>query len=237
VLLLLPFAGLNGQVERSTVNFFSEDSLLITADVYLTRDTLPFILLFHEQGSSRGEFDNIIHRFQKMNFNCLSVDIRNGGNASFIANETEKRCRAGNFSTSTDAIEGDFRSAVNYAFGRSGEPLILLGSGANGSMALKTAKEQDVVKAAIALSPGEYFLNNYSIEDTISGMEKPILVTANQIEKPYVEQLVAGIEAEFKTVFAPEEAEGMRGTAALLSDNPSEGEYWLSILLFFKDLQ
>ena len=235
--LLMISSGLKAQLDKSSASYFSEDSLLITADEYITSDTLPYLILIHEQGSSRGEFEDIIHRFQKMNFNCLVADIRNGGNANFIANETEKRCRAGEFSMKTEAIEGDIRSSVRYAYEQSGEQVILMGAGANASLVLKTAKEQPVVKAAIALSPGEYFLNNFSVEDTISGLQKPILVTTNQIEKPYVEQLVSGVDEEYKTVFTPEEKAGARGTNALLPENESEGEYWLSILLFFKDLQ
>ncbi len=230
-------ATLTGQGVKSSVNYFSKDSLLITADEYIVVDSLPYVLLIHEQGSSRGEFKNIIGRFQKMNFNCLVVDVRNGGNSNFVGNETFKRCRVKGLSMAPIAIQGDIESSVDFAFNKSGQKVILLGSGANGSLAIKTAKENDNVKAVIALSPGEFFLSSFSVEDTIAGLEKPLLITSGKMEFPYVQQLASKVAEEYKSIFAPENSEGGRGTDALLPGNSSEGEYWLAILLFFKDIK
>lgn len=225
------------QPERSTVTFYSADSLLITADKHIIYDSLACLVLIHEQGSSRGEFNEIVDRFLKMNFNCLSVDVRNGGNANFIPNETAKRARKEEVSTNREAVEADIKAAISYAHERTGEKVILLGAGANGSLVLKAAKELDVVRAAIALSPGEFFLPLVSIQKTISGIQKPILVTSSRMEFPYVEELMSNVDEDYKTIFTPENSEGERGTEALLSDNPSNSEYWLAVLLFFKDLQ
>jgi len=176
-------------------------------------------------------------RFQKMNYNCLAVDVRNGGNSNFIPNETAKRARSKEKSNNSEAVEADIRAAIDYAYGKSGMDVILLGVGANGSLVLKAAKEQDVVSAAIALSPGEFFLPLFSIKNAISGIQKPLLITASRTEYPYIEQIMSNVEEEYKTIFVPENSEGERGSAALLPDNPSYTEYWLAILLFFKDLQ
>lgn len=225
------------QSEKTELTFYSNDSLLITADEYLTSDTLAYVILLHDQGSSRGEFSDIIHRFQKMNFNCLVVDIRNGGNTNFLANETAKRCRNEGFSRGLNAIEDDINASVKYAFEKSGQEVILLGAGANGSLAMKTTNENNFVRAVIALSPGEYFQPYLSIEDTIAGIQKPILITSSKLEFPYQEKILSKVSDDYKTVFAPEQSEGARGTSALLSENESSGEYWLALLLFFKDLQ
>ncbi len=230
-------SNLYAQPDRSTVTFYSADSLLITADEYILSDTLAYLVLIHEQGSSRGEFNEITDRFLKMNFNCLAVDIRNGGNSNFIPNETAKRAREEGFSKNREAVEADIKSAISYAHQKSGHKTVLLGAGVNGALVLKTAKEQDAVRAAISLSPGEFFLPMLSLQDTISGIQKPLLVTSSRMEFPYVEQLMSNVAEPYKTIFAPENSEGDRGTAALLSDNPSSSEYWLAILLFFKDLQ
>ncbi|MEX0981861.1 MAG: hypothetical protein WD577_05235 [Bacteroidales bacterium] len=225
------------QPERSTVSFFSNDSLLITADEFITSDSFSYLILIHEQGSSRGEFNEILNRFQKMNYNCLAVDVRNGGNSNFIPNETAKRARNKGKRNNCEAVEADILAAIDYAYEKSGHGVILLGAGANGSLVLKAAKEQDVVNAAIALSPGEFFLPLFSVENTISGIQKPLLITANRTELPYIEQIMSNVEEEYKTIFVPENSEGERGSAALVPDNPSYTEYWLAILLFFKDLQ
>lgn len=228
---------LQAQTGKTTVTYYSADSLLITADRYVVQDSLPYVVLIHEQGSSRGEFSQIIDRFQKMNFNCLVADVRNGGNSNFISNETAKRSRVGNFERTYTAIEADIIASAHEANSYSGKKVILLGAGANGSLALKTAKEDSVVKAAIALSPGEYFLSSFMVQDTIAGIKKPVLITSSKVEFPYAQQLASGIAEEYKTVFAPEIAAGERGTNSLLPENDSEGEYWLTLLLFFKDLQ
>ena len=225
------------QSVKSTVNFYSSDSLLITADDYVISDTLPYLVLFHEQGSSRGEFSEIIDRFQKMNFNCLATDIRNGGNSNYIPNQTARRSRSESRSRSIDAVSSDIEAAITYATEKSSQNVILLGAGASGSLVLKAAMEQEQVKAAVALSPGEFFLPVFSTEETISGIRKPLLITASRMEHPYMVQLMSNVEEEYKTIFVPETSDGERGSAALLPENPSYSEYWLAILLFFKELQ
>ena len=77
-------------VRVNTITLSSADGLEITADEYVVSDTLPYILLFHEQESSRGEFQTIAQRLCKMNYNCLAVDLRNGGNNNNVSNETAK---------------------------------------------------------------------------------------------------------------------------------------------------
>ncbi|MCA1747952.1 MAG: hypothetical protein LC655_09665, partial [Bacteroidales bacterium] len=119
------------QPDISTVTFYSADSLLITADKHIINDSLPCMVLIHEQGSSRGEFNEIVDRFLKMNFNCLSVDVRNGGNSNFIPNETAKRARQEGVSKNREAVEADIRAAISYAYEKTGEKVILLGAGAN----------------------------------------------------------------------------------------------------------
>lgn len=225
------------QTGKSTVTYFSSDSLMITADDYFTADTLPYILLLHDQGSSRGEFSEIATRFQKMNYNCLAVDLRNGGNSNFIGNETTRRCRELNFNRDLKSVEGDITASVNFAYEKSAKKVILIGAGANGALALKTARENDSVKAVVALSPGEFFQSSFNLKDTISGIAKPVLITSTKLEFPYLREMMDNVDDKYKRVFTPEEHPGARGTEALMPENLSSGDYWLAILLFFKDLQ
>ena len=67
LLLLLPVIHSNAQIIRkSKVTFLASDSLLITADHYYSKKTNPYILLFHTENASRGEFDSIADRFARM---------------------------------------------------------------------------------------------------------------------------------------------------------------------------
>ena len=50
------------QVGKEKVSFIAEDGIEITADKYLANEEYPYILLFHQAGSSRGEFNGIAIR-------------------------------------------------------------------------------------------------------------------------------------------------------------------------------
>jgi len=224
-------------ISKKTVTFSSADKLLITADEYIIEEDNPYILLFHQQESSRGEYSIIARKLCKMNYNCLAVDIRNGGSDNSVSNETVKRCRENRCSQGVNDVEGDILSAVNYAFEKSSKPVILFGSGANGSLCLKIARENDYVRAVIAFSPGEYFLPQISIRDTISDLRRPIFVSSSRADTPYVKEIVSRVSEEYVEVFEPQLGEGRRGTLSLSSDNENNSEYWLALLLFFKELR
>ena len=219
-----------------TVTFNAADGLEITADEYFISEEFPYILLFHEQESSRGEFNTIARRLGRMDYNCLAVDLRNGGNSSYVSNETAKLCRERRCATGTEDIALDIDAAIDYAYSRSKQPVILFGSCANGSMSLMTAGDNDRVSAVIALSPGEYFLPGISIQDTIRNLNKPAFITSSKAEFPYVTELASDVDEQYITLFEPEIGQGGRGTRSLTDENRENSEYWLALMLFFKDL-
>jgi len=234
--LVFVLSAFNG-ITKKSVSFLSADELLITADEYIIQQDNPYILLFHQQESSRGEFSTIAPKLCKMDYNCLAVDIRNGGSDNSVSNETVKRCKESRCSIGISDVEGDILSAIDYAFEKSNKPVILFGGVANGSLCLKIARENDHVRAVIAFSPGEYFMPELNIRETISGLKKPVLISSNLSEYPYAKELVSGIPQEYVEVFVPESGEGKRGTLSLSEENENNSEYWLALLLFFKDLR
>ncbi|MBN1132479.1 MAG: dienelactone hydrolase family protein [Bacteroidales bacterium] len=223
-------------IRKRSVTFKASDGLVITADIYMNSAENPYIILLHEQNSSRGEFGNIAPRLCKMDYNCLAVDLRNGGFANNISNETVKRCREQKCATDFSDVEKDILASVQYAHELSGKPVILLGSCANASLSLKLAKSSELVRAVVAFSPGEYFQPVLTIRDTISGLSKPVFIASSEPEFPYMEELASNIDEAYKTLFKPELGQGLRGTAALGPKNQHNSEYWLALLLFFKDL-
>jgi pimeloyl-ACP methyl ester carboxylesterase len=226
----------SNMIRTESVNFYSSDSLQVTADLYITEISNPYILLFHEQGSSRGEFHTIALRLCKMDYNCMAVDLRNGGNSSFVSNETAKRCRESRCATGADNVQWDMTAAIEYVGSRSELPVILFGSGANGSLSLKLAHENDNVRAVVALSPGEYFIPELKIQDVISPLKKPVFITSSKAEFPYVSELASGIENDYLTLFEPIQGAGDRGTRSLSAEYKQNSEYWIALMLFFKDL-
>lgn len=223
-------------IRIKTVKFNAADGLEITADEYIVEPDNPYVLLFHEQGSSRGEFSTIARRLCKLNYNCLAVDLRNGGNDNFVSNETAKRLRERHLEAGLNDIEQDVVAAIRYAQEKSKLPVVLFGSGANGSLSLKTALEDSSVRAVVALSPGEYFMPEIKIQDAISNLEKPVFISSSKAEFPYVSELASGIDKKYVTLFEPKQGVGDRGTRSLAVEYEYNNEYWIALMLFFKDL-
>jgi pimeloyl-ACP methyl ester carboxylesterase len=223
-------------VRVKTITFTAADSLEITADEYITDPEFPYILLLHEQGSSRGEFHTIARRLCKLDYNCLAVDLRNGGNNSHVSNETARRCRESRCPAGVESLGMDVAAAIEYIQEKSDLPVILFGSGANGSLSLKIAAENEHVRAVVALSPGEYFMPALKIQDSIEGLKKPVFITASKAEIPYISELASGIGEDYLTLFEPKLGEGNRGTESLSEKNENNTEYWVALILFFGDL-
>ena len=234
--LFILFSSFNS-VRVKTVTFPASDGLVITADEYVIGPDKPYVLLFHEQGSSRGEFNTIARRICKLDYNCLAVDLRNGDNYDFVSNETSRRLRGKQLETGFKGIEMDALAAIGYASKKSKLPVVLLGSGANGSLSLKLALSNQDVSAVIALSPGEYFMPDMKIQDTISSLNKPVFITSSKAELPYVSELASGIQKDYVTLFEPKEGPGDRGTRSFSMDYEGNNEYWIALMLFFKDLR
>ena len=223
-------------IRIKTVTFIAADGLEITADEYILESGNPYVLLFHEQGSSRGEFSTIARRLCKLDYNCLAVDLRNGGKYDYVSNETARLLREKRLEAGFHDIEKDVLAAIRYVQDKSDQPVILFGSGANGSLSLSAALSDSSVRAVVALSPGEYFMPAIKIQETISALQKPVFITSSKAEYPYVSELASGMEQKYVTLFEPKQGAGDRGTRSFSVDYKYNSEYWFALMLFFKDL-
>jgi hypothetical protein len=88
----------------------------------------------------------------------------------------------------------------------------------------------------VALSPGEYFLPAVKIQDVVTGLRKPVFVSGSKTEIPYVSELSSGIEEEYLSLFEPNQGEGLRGSESLSENYDNNTEYWVALILFFRDL-
>lgn len=227
----------NAQIIRKTaVDFYSSDSLLITANHYLSRPEDPYILFFHQEHSSRGEYDSIAERFVKMRYNCLAVDLRVGDNYGYVNNRTAPRARKMKLS-SRHGIEKDIHAAITFAGEMSDEKVILLGSSLSATLALKVASENERVKAVMAFSPGEYLRPRHSLKRIFKKLSIPVYLACNPVEYPYLLEAIDGIEEGTVTLFEPPENTTERASGMLRRSNPSYDEYWFSVLIFIKSLQ
>jgi dienelactone hydrolase len=230
---LLSLLLLQGTKEK--VSFSSADGLEITADKYLADEEFPYILLFHQAGSSRGEFRDIAEKFLKLRYNCLAVDLRSGDNANFVNNETASRARGAGKSVNFLDAMGDVSAAIEYAHGLNSREVVLLGSSYSASLALLAGMDNPKVNAIIAFSPGEYFGKDLRLEDSLKTCSKPLFVAVTERENPYVKQMLTAFPEDQYTLFQPDTL-GVHGARALLDDNPTKDEYWLALLMFINTL-
>ena len=109
LLFILKFNGLC----QHKVTFLASDSLKITADIYLKNYNYPFILLFHQNCYSSGEYVEIAGKLLNLDYNCLAVDLRSGGKVNYNKNETAFRAQEKNMSCKLIDSKKDILAALD----------------------------------------------------------------------------------------------------------------------------
>jgi dienelactone hydrolase len=221
---------------QQKVTFPSSDGLPVTADMYGQDRSLPYILLFHQANYSRGEYKETAPKLQKFGYNCIAVDLRSGNEVNYIQNETAAAAKAKKLPTEYLDAEKDIIAAIEYVKKISPQKIILLGSSYSASLVLKIARTNPSVSAVIAFSPGEY-LPGLKLKNEITKLDKPLFLSATVNEKPFVKELVSGINDNFITWFIPTKTQGVHGSRALWAASPESSECWMQLMLFFKQLK
>ncbi len=82
-------------VEPQELEFPSQDGLIVTADLYQAYDApgTAIIVLFHQAGSSRGEYRTIAPKLNALGFNALAIDQRSGRSYDGVKNQTVARAK------------------------------------------------------------------------------------------------------------------------------------------------
>jgi len=222
---------------KRRVKFPSKDGVTITADLYEANPDYPWIVLFHQANSSRGEFKYIAPRLNKLELNCMAVDLRSGKEENFIVNETYVLARDNDLETGYLDAEKDMVTAIERAFVMSGRKrIIIFGSSYSASLALKLAKEMSQVKAVIAFSPGEYFGKELSVKETARGLSKPTFVACAAKEKKWTDEIANGINTSKLIYFAPSKG-GDHGAKALNKETPGQTAYWINMINFVQKVK
>ncbi len=219
------------------VSFVSSDHLEITANLYLKDPNLPFIILCHQENSSRGEFQEIADRLLKLDYNCLAIDLRSGESMNYIKNETAERARNQNIPHSLLDDRKDIDAAVIYVKKFNRHAVVLFGSSFSASLCLVIARNNPDIKSVIAFSPGEYFRPELVVKDAINGLNIPIFVSTTNLEYEYISEMLSGIAENMKTIYRPVKSQGIHGANALWQTSETSNECWLELLLFFKKIK
>ncbi|MGI9383671.1 MAG: alpha/beta hydrolase [Methyloligellaceae bacterium] len=231
--LVALFALVSAPAIAEPVKFTAEDGLEITGDVY--RPTAPsnaVIVLFHQAGSSRGEYREIAPRLARKGYVALAVDQRSGNTFAGVINETAARAKAqGKAAGYTDALP-DLRASIQYAREKLGaRRVIIWGSSYSASLALVMAgREPKLVDGVLAFSPGEYFRGKPPVAKSAARIRVPVFITAARSEGKQWAGIFRAIRAKTpKTGFSPK-GEGRHGSSALITGrSDAVPEYWTAV--------
>lgn len=223
-------------VGQRQIEFPSEDSLTVTADLYEQDVDFPYVVFFHQAGSSRGEYREIAPRFLKMGYNALVVDLRSGKESNYVQNQTAAKANELNLVREMIDARQDISAAIHYAQKFSNnQPILVFGSSYSASLVLEEAASDSLISAVIAFSPGEYF-RGHSVKNSIEGLSIPFFVSGSQAEKNYIQDLMSLTASPRGTIFIPENGFGKHGASSLWNSNENSSEYWLALVMFIRSL-
>ena len=244
LLLLLFFftAACLSSANAETVTYRSTDGLLITADLYAPHPLkkTPIVVLFHQAGSSRGEYNEIAPRLNKLGFNCIAVDARSGEYSRGKDNQTAIRAGKKDLPSSYADALPDIIASLEYA--RKHYPnskVIAWGSSYSAALVLKVAGDHpELADAVLAFSPGEYFAHlgksKTWIQDAAKYIDIPVFITSARNESDSWRVIYDVIPSKNKTGFIPDTS-GHHGSRALWKKYDDSESYWQAVTAFFTD--
>ena len=244
VFILLFNATLSFASDQNNINFLSADELLITADSYTPHNTdmTPLIVLFHQAGSSRGEYDEIAPRLNGYGFNCIAVDLRSGEYSRGKDNETALRAGEKNLATSYVDSLPDIIATLRYARKHySNSKIIAWGSSYSAALVLKIAGDYpQLVDGVVSFSPGEYFSHlgksKTWIRDSAKHIKTPVFITSSKKETDSWQKIYAAIGKQYRNSFIPETA-GKHGSKALWKKHTDNSTYWTAVTKFLSQFK
>lgn len=232
-LCLLSEAQQNNSKQAEKITFPSSDALLVTADLYFISDTLPYMILCHQAGYSRGEYLETAAKFCRLRYNCIAIDQRSGNEVNGVKNETAALAIQKNKPTAYLDAEQDILAAIDYAYIKSGKKVVLIGSSYSASLVMKIAASNKKVKAVLAFSPGEYFGSKLKLKDAVQNLNVPLFIASTKEEATSVLALVSDLKSKNLQQYIPT-SQGVHGSSCLWKNNPEYQDCWSAILMFMK---
>lgn len=221
-----------------TIKIKASDGVEVTVDLHIAHpDTVPFIVLFHQAGWSRGEYQEIAPILNQLGFNCMAVDQRSGKAVNNVENQTFQSARQLMKETKyVDALP-DMNAAISHAQTFLGKgKLIIWGSSYSSALALKIAGDRaNEIDGVLAFSPGEYFQSMGKPKDYITtsamNIQCPSFITSSRSEKNSWWSIYEAIPTDTKTYYLPETS-GNHGSRALWMKFSDNKGYWDAVTAF-----
>ena len=209
------------------------DGLNIVGYLYPSSRPRAMVLLFHQAGSSKDEYDTIGPRLAADGYTALAIDQRAGGTL-FGDNSTVHLL--GGAQPYLDARK-DLEGALKWA-GDKGLPVILWGSSYSAALVfLVAADHPGKLQGVLAFSPGEYLGAPALVRHAAARVTVPVFVTSarNPAEIAAAKAIFDAVPAATKTRFVAPTA-GVHGSSTLIPDRNARGseENWQAVEAFLK---
>lgn len=211
------------------------DQTPISGWLYEAPKPKAIVLLFHQAGSSKGEYATIAPRLAAEGYTALAIDQRSGGDL-FGENATVERL--GHSAGYLEAKQ-DLQAALDWAKPK-GVPVIIWGSSYSSALVFLVAAENpDAVKGVLAFSPGEYLGAPNLVKDAAARVTAPVFVTSakDADEIAAAKAILGAVPGADKTQFVPGIA-GVHGSSTLIDARNAKGaaENWAAVDAFLKHL-
>jgi len=177
------------------------------------------LLLFHQAGASRHEYDPLVSVFTKDGWDTLAIDQRSGGHLFGGHNETvAKRGMSAGY---LDAMP-DLEAALAWAEARKYPTIVAVGSSYSSSLVLMLAAKHAHALAAVAsFSPGEYFADKNLVKSAAAKLRMPVYVTTDPREEGNVDTVLRDAHGANIVRYRP--AIGVHGASTLVCARDAAG--------------
>lgn len=226
------------------VHFYAPDSLLLSANYYPATGVVKgAILLCHQAGWNKYEYDSTAVVLQQRGYHCLALDQRSGGTMGVWEdgggpiNQSYHRASAQGLKTDYLSAEQDMLAGIEYLSSKVAMPVILWGSSYSAALALHLGFEQEQVRAIIAFSPGDYFDDKKpSLKSVLAKANKPYFITSSKKEAEDIKPMLPKASKSSQIQFIPDLA-GEHGARALWSSKTAHPSYWKAIHDYLTSLE
>ena len=225
-------------LKNQTITFNSKDKLEITADLYMTENkNAPFILLFHQAESSRGEYLTIAPKLNELGFNCMAIDQRSGYEMDNVKNETFLKALDQNISAAYEDAYIDLEAALKFVKNKiKPDKIIVWGSSYSSLLVFPLASNNlQTIDGVLSFSPADYFpIDNKSVYEYSKNLKCPVFITSAKSETDDWKSIFDSLPSEKKVGFIPK-LEGSHGSSALFDSTPGNEEYWDAVQKFLSN--
>jgi dienelactone hydrolase len=225
----------DNRVMATPITLTAQDGVMVFGSYYKANHPKALILLFHQAGSSKGEYASIAPRLVAAGYSALAIDQRSGGTL-FSPNETV--LKLGHSAPYLDA-QRDLDAALAWGT-QTKLPVILWGSSYSAALVfVVAARHPGAVAAVMAFSPGEYFDHATMIRTAAARITAPIYVTsANDAgEIAAALSILAASPAQRKVQYVPLQG-GVHGSSTLIAGRNRSGAdaNWDAVLAFLSQI-